>query len=145
MRSIVVCATYGRIPYLRRVLASFLSQTHDDKHLVIVNDDKNVTLCCGYDNVTVINCSDRLSIGAKYNLGISCVGGDVIFIHNDTDVFLPKMIESHVDHYTHPICGVINKTMHTIENGVFTTSNVGICNSSFAKTGWYCAHGYNHT
>jgi glycosyltransferase involved in cell wall biosynthesis len=55
MKVLLVCPTYGRIPYLGRMVASFLSQNYDDKHLVIVNDDSNVELCCDIKNIIVIN------------------------------------------------------------------------------------------
>jgi glycosyltransferase involved in cell wall biosynthesis len=68
MKVLVVMPTYGRIPFLNRALASFLSQTYDNKELVIINDDKNVELKCEYPNVICINLNKKILIGQKKNL-----------------------------------------------------------------------------
>ena len=36
MKVLVVVPTYGRLPFLGRVVVSFLSQTYEDKELVII-------------------------------------------------------------------------------------------------------------
>lgn len=40
MKVLIVCPTFGRLPFLGRMLASFLSQDYSDKRLVLINDDK---------------------------------------------------------------------------------------------------------
>ena len=70
MKTLVVCPTYGRIPYLNRMLSGFLHQTYNDKHLVIVNDDVNVELCCNEPSVTCINLNRKILLPQKRNIAI---------------------------------------------------------------------------
>ena len=96
MKNLFICPTYGRIPFLGRMLAGFLRQTYDDKHLVIINDDKNIELCCDYDNVTCININKKILLDAKRNIG-ACFGNyDLIFPQDDDDIALPNRIANHV-------------------------------------------------
>jgi hypothetical protein len=78
------------------MLAGFLRQTYDDKHLVIINDDKNVELCCDYDEVTCININKKVLLDVKRNIG-ACFGNyDLIFPQDDDDVVMPDRIANHV-------------------------------------------------
>jgi glycosyltransferase involved in cell wall biosynthesis len=96
MKALFICPTYGRIPFLGRMLAGFLRQTYDDKHLVIINDDKNVTLDCDYDNVTCININKKVLVDVKRNIG-ACFGNyDLIFPQDDDDIAMPNRIANHL-------------------------------------------------
>jgi hypothetical protein len=78
------------------MLAGFLRQTYDDKHLVIINDDKNVEICCEYANVTCININKKILLDAKRNIG-ACFGNyNLIFPQDDDDIALPNRIANHV-------------------------------------------------
>lgn len=99
MKALVVCPTYGRLPYLGRMLASFLSQTYSDKTLVIVNDDKNVKLACNYDNVVCINLDRKILLPDKRNIGVGLGKYDVYFNHDDDDVFLPNRLSNKIYHH----------------------------------------------
>lgn len=92
MKVVVSCSTYGRLPFLPRMLASFLSQTHEDKHLVIINDEGEVKIRCEYPNVTCINLNERLSIGRKRNLAWELMPCDFIQPFDDDDILLPNKI-----------------------------------------------------
>ncbi len=141
MKSLVVCPTYGRIPYLGRMLASFLSQDWDDKHLVIINDDKNVTLHCDYLNVTIINCNRKMTVAEKRNIGISVGNYDLILPLDDDDIFLPNRISNHISKYDE------NKAYRNIPCYVIYGDEFSIGNSSpnsisFKKEEWYNVGGY---
>jgi len=70
MKVLVICPTYGRLPLLGRVLASFLDQDHTDKELIFINDDKNVQLTCDIENVHVLNLTKKITLGSKRNIDV---------------------------------------------------------------------------
>lgn len=99
MKALVVCPTYGRLPFLGRLLASFLSQTYANKALVFINDDKNIKLECNYDNVFCINLDKKILVPDKRNIGVSLGKYDVYFNLDDDDVFLPSRIANKINHH----------------------------------------------
>jgi len=146
MTALVICPTYGRLPYLGRVLAGFLRQTYQNKHLVFINDDQYVTLKCSYDDVTCINMRDRMLLPHKRNLGIAYKEFDVIFSHDDDDIFLPNRIANHIRKY------IENPGINLYRNGAsyvtydeqfydiaYKTPN----DVSFLKKAWYEVGGYS--
>lgn len=146
MKVLVICATYGRLPFLGRVLASFLSQDYKDKELLFINDDKNVTLTCNIENVHCININTKLTLGAKRNIGVAFDDYDLYMCYDDDDIFLPNRITHHVDiHYTNPdIYFYWNKSAYTTYDNEF---KIGICSptaSSFKKEGWKEIGGYSN-
>lgn len=144
MKTLIVCPTYGRIPYLNRVLASFLSQTYDDKHLVIVNDDKNVDLCCAHKQVTCINLNTKLLLPQKRNVGIMMGYHDLIMQFDDDDIFLPNRISNHVQkHIENPeILYYWNATSYMIYGDKFLISSCSPTHSSVMKKIWFEVGGY---
>lgn len=141
--ALAVCATYGRLPYLGRMLSSFLHQTYKDKHLVVINDDNNVQLCCGHDNVTVINCSTRMKIGEKRNLGAVFKHFDVIFPWDDDDIFFPNRIANHMKQYeSESVRAYRNYAAYTLYNGTFCSDEGGVNNKSYRRSEWFSCGGY---
>lgn len=146
MKCLVVCPTYGRIPFLPRLLASFLSQDYEDKELVIVNDDKNVELFCDYENVTILNLKKRLLVPQKRNLGISIGYHDLIFQHDDDDIFLPNRLSRHVDIFSQEAipCYFDNRS-YIISGGKFEPSRSAPNVLTFTKESWFKVQGFQHT
>ena len=143
MKALLVCATFGRIPYLPTMLAGFLNQNYDDKHLVIINDDTNVELCCDYDNVTVINCNKRLLLSEKRNLGIASGYHDIIFPYDDDDIFLPNRVSNHMREYDDPTVGAFrNLSTYITCGGVFKMGSGPPNDISFRKKTWFNVGGY---
>lgn len=146
MKALVVCPTYGRPHLLGRILASFIEQTYDDKHLVIINDDPNVTLCCDYKDVSIINCSDRLSIGEKRNLGASYGHYDVIHPWDDDDIFLPKRLENHMVQYDDvDVNAYRNFPSYITYGSKFNVCDGGPNSISYRKKQFYEIGGYSVT
>jgi glycosyltransferase involved in cell wall biosynthesis len=143
MKALAVCITYGRLPYLGKMLSSFLEQTYDDKHLVVVNDDVNVQLCCRHENVSVLNCNKRLSVAEKRNLGAVYGKFDIVFPWDDDDVFFPKRMEHHIKQYEDPnVNAYRNYSCYILYNSRFCTDEGGINNKSYKKSEWYKCGGY---
>lgn len=145
MRALVVCATYGRIPYLGKMLSGFISQTYDDKHLLIINDDSNIQLCCELNDVTIINCNRRMFISEKRNLG-ACFGYyDVIFPWDDDDIFYPTRISNHMKQYEDPeVNAYRNYPSYIIYNSIFSPDGGGINNHSYRRSEWFRCGGYGN-
>jgi len=97
MKVLTICPTYGRLPFLGRMVASFLMQTHTNSDLVIINDDPNVRVIFDHERVTVINMSKKHMLDVKRNIGaIMGLNYDLIMPLDDDDIFLPEQIEYHV-------------------------------------------------
>lgn len=141
MKALAVCPTYGRIPYLGRMLASFLSQDYDDKELVIINDDKNIELCCDYKNVKVINCGVKLTVAHKRNIGVATGNHDIIFPLDDDDVFLSNRISNHISKYG-DITAYRNATCYVIYGDQFITGGSSPNSVSYLKKSWLKIGGY---
>ena len=149
MKVLVVCITYGRLPFLGRMVASFLNQNHDDKELLIINDDRNVQLSCthnGYDNsiIHIINLNTRLSLGAKRNLGSAFGNYDLYMPHDDDDIFLPDRISNHVaKHKENPdIFLYRNIPSYIIYGDKFLVDGNSPNAMSYTKQGYYDCGGY---
>jgi glycosyltransferase involved in cell wall biosynthesis len=146
MKALIVCPTYGRLPYLGRLLASFLNQDYDDKHLVIINDDKKITLECDYDNVTVMNLTRKISVGEKRNLGAAYGHFDVIHPWDDDDIFLPNRLSNHMKQYADPsVEAYRNFSSYTIYADKFSPCNGGTNNKSYRKKMFFDVGGYEST
>lgn len=144
MKVLVVIPTYGRIPYLNRALASFLAQDYDDKHLLIINDDKNVTLECNLDNVTCMNINRRILLPQKRNIGSTFGYYDIIMPYDDDDIMLPWRISKHVEQYIADPCinYYRNGVAYAISNGEFS---IGVCSpnaGSYKRSAWHMVEGY---
>ena len=146
MKVLAVCPTYGRIPFLNRMLATFLSQTYDDKHLIIINDDKNVDIVCNYDNVTCININRKLLLDVKRNIGISSGNYDIIMPWDDDDVFLPNRMENHVQkHIENPNVWMYrNLSSYVIYGNEFNMTHTTPNAVSYLKSAWEKLGGYNN-
>lgn len=144
MKALAVCATYGRIPYLGRMLASFEAQEYDDKHLVVINDDKNIILECDRPNVTVLNCNGRKSISIKRNMGITSGHYDIILPWDDDDIYLPNRISNHVNELNNPdINAYRNKACYIIYGDEFRKDPGAPVNSiAYKNSEWFRVGGY---
>lgn len=144
MKALAVCSTYGRIPYLGRLLSSFTNQTYDDKHLVIINDDKNVELCCSRKDVTILNCNQRLTLSDKRNIGISIGTYDIIFPFDDDDIYLPNRMVNHIQHYDSDVNAFKNTSAYIIYGDKFQDyDSSGLNNDiSFRQSEWRRIGGY---
>lgn len=146
MKVLVITPTYGRLPLLGRLLASFLSQTYRDKELVIVNDDKNITLVCNYPDVTCINMNKKILIGQKKNLATNIGYHDLYMPHDDDDIFLPERISNHVRlHLSRPDINMYRNTKSYITYGDdFMVDNSTLNAISYTRKGWFESLGYTH-
>jgi glycosyltransferase involved in cell wall biosynthesis len=146
MKALFICPTYGRIPFLGRMLAGFLRQTYDDKHLVIINDDKNVELCCDYDDVTCININKKILLDAKRNIG-ACFGNyDLIFPQDDDDIAMPNRIANHVKKFQdNPNINLYrNSASYLIYGDEFKIGKNAPNACSYSKQAYYETGGYQH-
>lgn len=142
MKTLCVCATYGRLPLLPVMLSSFLEQTYDDKRLVIINDDINVELCCRFENVTVLNCNRRLLLSQKRNIGIASGYEDLIFPMDDDDVFLPNRIANHVANYKGGNSAYRNTSCYWTYDEKFFIGTGPPNDISFLRKVWFEIGGY---
>lgn len=146
MKTLTITPTYARLPFLGRALASFLSQTYDDKELVIVNDDRNVEIVCEYPGVTVINMSKKILIGQKKNLATHLGYHDLYLPHDDDDIFLPDRIANCVQmHKENPdIYLYRNLTSYLTYGSYFSVDGSTLNAISYTRKGFFESGGYTH-
>ncbi len=126
------------------MLSGFIHQTYDDKHLVVINDDINVELCCNRSDVTIINCNRRMLLSEKRNLGIASGYHDIIFPYDDDDIFLPSRLSNHIKKYSDPDVNVYkNTSTYVTYGGKFLRGSGPPNDSSFRKKEWFRVGGYN--
>lgn len=146
MKALSICPTYARIPFLNRMVAGFLSQTYDDKELVIINDDKNVELVCEQPGVVCINLNKKILVPQKKNLAIGLGYHDVFLTCDDDDVYLPNHIELHVKkHLENPEIGLYrNEAAYTIYGDQFFIKHSPPNTISCTRKEWFLNNGYAH-
>ena len=146
MKVLVVTPTYGRIPFLGRLVASFLSQTYEDKELVIINDDVNVTISCDEPNVICVNMNKKILVAQKRNIATQ-VGYHDLYIHlDDDDVFLPERIANHVKiHQEHPEINLYRNTAaYKVFGDCFHEYPCTPNYVSYKRKGWFEMGGNTH-
>lgn len=146
MKTLVITPTYGRLPFLGRLVASFLSQTYDDKELVIVNDDSNVQLVCPIKNVTCINLNKKILVAQKRNLATQIGYHDLYIHHDDDDIFLPNRIANNVKiHKDHPEINLYrNEASYILYGDSFYQDESTYNSVSYKRRGWFEAGGGRH-
>jgi len=145
MKVLTICPTYARLPYLGRMVASFLSQTHTNSDLVIINDDPDVNIVFKHDRVTVLNLNKKHLVDVKRNIGgIMGKQYDLIMPLDDDDIFLPEQIEYHVKKFEeNPSIELFRNTQCFITYGGFFERSTNAPNaiaytpSAFLKYGAY--------
>lgn len=85
------CPTYARPYLLEEAIESFLRQDYAGrKELVILNDMPEQELVFEHPEVRIINSSERITpLGKKFNDCLDLCGGDVLFVWDDDDIYLP--------------------------------------------------------
>ncbi len=93
MKVTALMATHGRHCCCERAVGMFLEQTHQDKHLIILQNSEVVQkLDKHYDNITLVNENNFSNLGDIYNRMIDFIPSDtdLICIFDDDDIFLPN-------------------------------------------------------
>jgi len=89
-----VCPTWNRPAYLQHAIKLFLAQTYSRAELVILDDsdkDKRIPKS-QHSRIRHVQLPERLSIGAKHNLGHKLGQGDVFCYWDDDDWFNPRRL-----------------------------------------------------
>ena len=101
MHITAICPTYGRFELLRAAVGCFVTQTHADRDLLILNDAP-VPIECDVPGVRVINETGFDSLGEKYARLLDEAEGDVIAHWEDDDLYLPWHLASAAEALTKP-------------------------------------------
>jgi glycosyltransferase involved in cell wall biosynthesis len=101
--------TFDRPTLLQELLYFFMSQTYENKELVIINDQNNIKYSCDIPNVHIFNIEKRfISLGSKRNFAMSKCSGEYVLIADDDDLYYSKHTEHLVDyHIKHPEFDII--------------------------------------
>lgn len=112
MNPAVTCLqlSYGRPQLSVEAVESFLRQTYQNKHLIIVNTHHSpVYFEKQYDNITVHNVGSFPYLSDVYRFGLSLIKTPYYCIWDDDDIFLPWHITDRVKvRLEHPDCDAIS-------------------------------------
>lgn len=98
LKVVAIMATYGRHDLCERAVGMFLTQTYENKHLIIM---QNSTRECTLDksigannNITLINRSGYQNLGEIYTDSLQYIpaDADLVCFWDDDDIYLPKHI-----------------------------------------------------
>lgn len=95
-----LCPTYGRPECVEEAIESFIRQDYrGQKELIVVNDLVDQRLI--YDDhpeVRIVNAKARVTpLGSKFNAVAAMAQGDVLFVWEDDDIYLPHRISYSID------------------------------------------------
>ena len=97
-----LCPTYKRPRHLRNAIACFVSQTHSNKRLLIL-DDAGQHTACDYpaEGWRLLSQSDRYpNLPAKLNaMAAMAPEADILAVWEDDDIYLPHHLASIADAY----------------------------------------------
>jgi glycosyltransferase involved in cell wall biosynthesis len=125
-----ITPTYGRFDLLNDMLWCWTTQTYENKELIIVNDQENLTIVCHVPNVKIINIQERfVGLGAKRNFTIEQASPESEFIcpFDDDDLFFPEHISFLMqDFFIYPELQRTRNTLHfvSVDGHSFNISNV---------------------
>ena len=86
-----MCLTYGRPHLLEEAIQCFLDQDYEGpKELVVLNDLAGQELDYDHPQVKIVNLKERYkTIGEKRNSCVDFCTGDLLFVWDDDDLYLP--------------------------------------------------------
>jgi len=121
-----VMPTFNRRAFISLTLASFHGQTYPKKELIVVDDgsDSVADLVADEPNVRYIRVPQRMSIGAKRNLGCREARGEIIAQWDDDDWYAPDRLAQQVAPIlsgSADITGLANPSMLEVPAGRFWT------------------------
>lgn len=99
MKISCITLTYGRTAQLTECIASFLSQTYEDKEMVVFNTLANQDIVFEHPQVRIVNCKVRANnLGDARNEAVRCSTGGLLVVLDDDDVALPHHLSNFADH-----------------------------------------------
>lgn len=109
MKFSVLTSCYNCGPYIAEAIDSYLSQTHYDKELIIVDDCSTdnswdiIQSYTKYPNVIAVRNNQRLYCSSSYGVALKMATGDVCGVLDADDVLLPNaMSEVHKRYEANP-------------------------------------------
>lgn len=97
----VLTPTFNRITHLQELIWLFQHQDHENKELIILNDNPMIEFVCEEPNVFVYNVPKMNSLGQLRNKLMDLATGDFIHFWDDDDVrdkdALSKLYKSYIE------------------------------------------------
>lgn len=135
-----LCVTYNRPQLIKEAVYFFLAQEYENKELIIVNDQENVTYRCNEPQVKIYNFSVRFpSLGEKRNHAkkLASKNSKFIFWIDDDDVYYPDFLSYMVGEHEKKNVDVLKPHItHFSTNNIISNykcGNIGFPTSSFTK------------
>lgn len=95
-----VCPTYARVEYLERAAKLFLAQSWQRAELIVIDDSpKNMRASLpASPRIKVIYLDDKVSMGAKHNIGLELAQGEYVAHWDDDDWQSPRRLVKQIEH-----------------------------------------------
>ena len=139
------CPTYGRPHLLEEAIECFLRQDYKGhKELVILNDFNKQEFVYDHPEVRIINSPERiLPLGRKFNECVRLCQGDILFVWDDDDIYLPWRISYSVKHMKNGLFHTNQAYFEEQRGAVLTTSrNMFHCNLAVSTDRFWSVGGY---
>lgn len=93
------CATYKRLNFLDGIAQMFLDQDYEgEKEFVFLNDDPEVEIKCGHDEIRIFNLKQRLeNMREKEAKAVELCRNEIIIPIDDDDYYAPWTIKTCVE------------------------------------------------
>lgn len=146
-KCLIAVPTLGRPHFLPRILSCFDRLDHDNKKLVIINDDRECKYYTDEKNIEIVNIDSLLTLAVKRNMFASW-DFDIMFPLDDDDLFLPERLQNHITQYKKdPELDLFrNSRTIVIKKDVALKGRMvsSFTNSSMTRTGYFKSGGYTN-
>lgn len=128
---ISVCiASYNGEKYIKDQLISILTQLSDSDEIIISDDcstDNTLSVIEGIQDKRIIVVKNKTKAGVMKNLerSLSCAKGEIIFLSDQDDVWLPTKVSKCVE--------ALKKNLLVVTDCKITDSNLNVLNESYFK------------
>ncbi len=117
-----IMPTYNRRPFIPHAIDYFLRQTYDNRELIILDDgeDSIVDLVPSDPRIRYERLPQKITLGAKLNLGCELARGELIAHFDDDDWYAPRRLAYQAEALAREsaaICGINNLLYFDLRDG----------------------------
>jgi glycosyltransferase involved in cell wall biosynthesis len=144
MSKISVCMTsYNGEKYIQKQIASILAQIKENDEIIVCDDrsdDSTIDILSSFQDkrIKIVVNDENLGFSRNFSKCISLVQGDIIFLSDHDDIWLPDKVEKYLKIFQENVDVIsIMSNMEIIdENGLVTNSRFLDLKSGYTNRAW---------
>jgi glycosyltransferase involved in cell wall biosynthesis len=118
-----IMPTYNRRRFVPNAIEYFLRQEYSNKELIIIDDGNDIVedLVPDHPAIRYYRLNEKITLGAKLNLGCSYANGGIIANWDDDDWYATRRLQYQVDALENnkaELCGINNLLYYDLENNL---------------------------